>query len=352
MALGPVMLDIDGVELDAADRELLAHPAVGGVILFSRNYVDPDQLARLTRAIHALRSPRLLVAVDHEGGRVQRFRDGFTRLPAAGLIGRAYDRDAAHGLRLAAAAGWLMAAELGSCGVDLSFAPVLDLDRGNSQVIGDRAYHRRADAVITLARAVVHGMRDAGMAAVGKHFPGHGGVADDSHDTLPVDTRDLASFRLEDMLPFERLAAEGLPGIMTAHLMVPAVDAQPVSFSRHWLSHLLRRDLGYQGAVFSDDLSMHAAHGAGTPAQRAAAALAAGCDMVLVCNDRGAAQAVVEALGSGVDAVRGSRLARLHQRGVLTRAELEASARWSGARAALARLDRAPELDLHDDNPA
>jgi beta-N-acetylhexosaminidase len=352
MGLGPVMVDIAGVELDATDRELLTHPAVGGVILFSRNYVDPGQLAALTHAIHALRAPQLLVAVDHEGGRVQRFREGFTRLPAAGLIGHAYDRDPADGLRLAGHAGWLMAAELAACGVDMSFAPVLDLDRGNSQVIGDRAYHRRADVVITLARAVVHGMRDAGMAAVGKHFPGHGGVADDSHETLPVDPRDLASFRVEDMLPFERLAADGLPGLMTAHLMVPAVDAQPVSFSHHWLTRLLRRELGYQGALFSDDLSMHAAHGAGEPVQRATAALQAGCDMVLVCNDRGAAQAVVDALDSPGDAVRASRLARFHHRAVLAGAELRASPRHASARAALARLDRAPELDLHDDNPA
>jgi len=352
MGLGPVMTDMAGVELDAADRELFAHPAVGGVILFSRNYVDPAQLERLTRAIHALRSPHLLVAVDHEGGRVQRFRDGFTRLPAAGLLGKAYERSPAQGLRLAAHAGWLMAAELRSCGVDMSFAPVLDLDRGNSQVIGDRAYHHRADVVTTLARATVHGMRDAGMAAVGKHFPGHGGVADDSHATLPVDCRDLASFRIEDMLPFERLAADGLPGLMTAHLMVPAVDAQPVSFSRRWLTQVLRRELGYQGAVFSDDLCMHGAHGAGTPPQRAQAALQAGCDMVLVCNDRDAAQAVIDAGYSTGDAVRASRLARFHPRGVLARAELEASEHYARARAALADLDRAPELDLHDDNPA
>lgn len=352
MGLGPVMLDVAGVELDAGDRELLAHPAVGGVILFSRNYVDTGQLVRLTREIHALRTPQLLVAVDHEGGRVQRFRDGFTRLPAAGLLGLAYQRNAALGLRLAAHTGWLMAAELRACGVDMSFAPVLDLDRGNSQVIGDRAYHRRADVVITLARATVHGMRDAGMAAVGKHFPGHGGVSDDSHETLPVDSRDLASFRVDDMLPFERLAADGLPGLMTAHLMVPAVDAQPVSYSQHWLTQILRRELGYRGAVFSDDLCMHGAHGAGTPPQRARAALQAGCDMVLICNDRGAAQAVVDAVGGPGDAVRASRLARFHHRGALDRGQLEASPRYDSARTALAELDRAPELDLHDDNPA
>lgn len=352
MGLGPLMVDIEGVELDAADRDLLAHPSVGGVILFSRNYVDPQQLLRLTASIHALRSPQLLIAVDHEGGRVQRFRDGFTRLPAAGLLGQVYERDSARGLQLAAQAGWLMAAELCSCGVDMSFAPVLDLDRGNSQVIGDRAFHRRADVVITLARASVHGMRDAGMAAVGKHFPGHGGVADDSHQTLPVDPRDLASFEVEDMMPFERLAGDGLPGIMTAHLMVPAVDAQPVSFSHHWLTTLLRRALGYRGAVFSDDLSMHGAHGVGTPLERALAALAAGCDMALLCNDRAAAEAVADSLHSPADAVRASRLARFHNRGAPAREQLESNPRHVSARSALAGLDPAPELDLHDDNPA
>ena len=205
MGLGSVMLDVSGLELDESDRELLRHPAVGGVILFSRNYSDPDQLARLVESIRALRAPQLLVAVDHEGGRVQRFRTGFTALPPAAALGRVHDRDPREGLALSRDAGWMMAAELRVLGVDMSFAPVLDLDRGRSKVIGDRAFHRDPDVVTALAGAYVQGMRDAGMAGVGKHFPGHGGVREDSHETLPRDSRDLASFRLEDMLPFERL---------------------------------------------------------------------------------------------------------------------------------------------------
>jgi len=352
MSLGPVMLDVAGTELSAADRELLAHPAVGGVILFSRNYVDPAQLAALTDAIRALRTPPLLVAVDHEGGRVQRFREGFTALPAAAAFGAVYDRDRDAAARLAADAGWLMAVELRACGVDMSFAPVLDLDRGCSQVIGDRAFHADADVVTALARAWLRGMRDAGMSGVGKHFPGHGGVAEDSHLALPVDERDLEAFRLHDMLPFERLGAGTLAGVMTAHLLVPAVDRVPVSFSRRWLDGILRRELGYQGAVFSDDLSMHGAHAAGGPAERSARALAAGCDMVLVCNDRTAAEAVVCAAPARADAVRASRLARFHARTRPSRRALLADPRHAAARAALAPLNMAPELDLHDDNPA
>lgn len=346
------MLDVAGPELEPADRDLLAHPAVGGVILFSRNYEDPAQLAGLTASIHALRTPHLLVAVDHEGGRVQRFREGFTRLPRAAALGAAYDRDEPRGLTLAAEAGWLMAAELRACGVDMSFAPVLDLDRECGTVIGERALHRRPDAVTALARAYVRGMRDAGMAAVGKHFPGHGGVVEDSHDTLPVDRRDLVTFRLEDLVPFARLAAEGLAGIMTAHLSVPAVDARPVTFSQRWLDGVLRRELGYKGAIFSDDLSMHGAAGEGTPADRARAALAAGCDMVLVCNDREAAAVAVEGVPRGGNAVRASRLARFHARTAPDRSALEANPRHGAVRSALQALEAAPELDLPDDNPA
>ncbi len=352
MSLGPVMLDIEGTALTAADRELLAHPAVGGVILFSRNFVDPAQLTALTGAIRALRTPPLLVAVDHEGGRVQRFRQGFTALPAAAAFGRVHDRDPERASRLAVDAGWLMAAELRACGVDMSFAPVLDLDRGCSQVIGDRAFHHDVDVVTALARATLRGMREAGMPGVGKHFPGHGGVAEDSHLALPVDPRDLDTFRLQDMLPFERLGAGTLAGVMTAHLLVPAVDRMPVSFSRRWLREVLRGELGYLGAVFSDDLSMHGAHAAGAPADRAARALDAGCDMVLVCNDRAAAETVVSSISTVDDPVRASRLARFHARARPSRDALLADPRHAAVRAALAPLDVAPELDLHDDNPA
>ena len=353
MTLGPVMLDVEGLTLTPDERVLLAHPKVGGVILFSRNYRDPSQLTALVSEIHALRAPQLLVAVDHEGGRVQRFRDGFTPLPPAAALGALHEREPREAVALALEAGWLMAAELRACGVDMSFAPVLDLDGVRSQVIGDRAFHPDPDVVTALARAYVRGMREGGMAAVGKHFPGHGGVAEDSHHTLPVDLRDLESFRVQDMVPFERLSVDGLAGVMTAHLKIPRVDDVPVSFSRRWLRGVLRGDLGYRGAVFSDDLSMHGALGAGSPLQRAEAALAAGCDMVLICNDPQAARDAVMGLGEDADAaVRGSRLARFHGRGHLSPSELSLSPRHASAVARLARLNPAPELDLHDDNPA
>lgn len=352
MGLGPIMLDIHGLELDGVERELLAHPAVGGVILFSRNYQSPTQLTALCDSIHQLREPRLIIAVDHEGGRVQRFREGFTVLPPAASFGATFDHDPDSARGLALDAGWLMAAELRACGVDVSFAPVLDLDRKRSQVIGDRAFHARADVVTQLARAFARGMRDAGMAAIGKHFPGHGAVEEDSHVALPVDSRDLASIQLDDLVPFERLANDGLAGIMTAHLLVPAVDAYPVSFSRRWVSGILRGQLGFSGAVFSDDLSMGGARGEGAPGARAALALAAGCDVVLVCNEREAAVEIVESVVAAPDAVRFARLARLHGRGALNFDELQATSRRAHVLSALNALDPTPELNLGDDNPA
>jgi len=351
--MGPVMIDVAGTRLDDEDRKLLCHPQVGGVILFSRNYHDVEQLNLLTREIHQLREPRLLIAVDHEGGRVQRFRAGFTALPPAALIGAQYGSDARRARRLCADAGWLMAAELRACGVDMSFAPVLDLGGDHSEVIGDRAFDADPDAVISLARAYVSGMADAGMAAVGKHFPGHGGVGADSHVELPIDDRDLATFEMNDLRPFSSLAEDNLPGLMTAHLLVPAVDDRPVSFSSVWLQEVLRERLGYRGAVFSDDLSMHGAHGIGTPAQRAQAALRAGCDMVLVCNDRDAASEVVHSITADrQQALRSSRMVRFRSHGVLGWSELRRLERYQRARRALAGLNPAPELDLHDDNPA
>lgn len=351
--MGPVMLDVLGTRLDESERELLRHPAVGGVILFSRNYHDVAQLIALTHEIHQLREPRLLIAVDHEGGRVQRFRAGFTALPSAALIGARYESDARGALALCADAGWLMAAELRACGVDMSFAPVLDLGGDHSEVIGDRAFDVDPDVVTSLARAYVSGMANAGMAAVGKHFPGHGGVGADSHVELPIDTRDLATFLMNDLRPFSSLAEDDLPGMMTAHLLVPAVDDRPVSFSCTWLQEVLRRRLGYRGAVFSDDLSMRGAHDIGTPTQRAQAALHAGCDMVLVCNDREAALAVVHAITAGGErALRSSRMARFRGHRAIEWRELQQLERYRYARRVLAALNPAPELDLHDDNSA
>ena len=322
MSLGPVMLDVEGLALSAVERERLRHPLVGGVILFARNYQSPEQVEALVREIHGLRTPRLLVAVDHEGGRVQRFRDGFTGLPAIRRLGHIYDENPRRALRLAETSGWLMATELRAVGVDFSFAPVLDLDRGVSQVIGDRAFHSRPEAVADLAHAYMRGMHQAGMAATGKHFPGHGAVAADSHVALPVDERELVDIMAEDVVPFERMIHYGLEGIMPAHVIFPRVDAQPAGFSRTWIRKILRGQLEFQGVVFSDDLSMEGAKGAGDVVARAKLALSAGCDMVLVCNDPAAADQVLTGLGTYDDPVSHLRLVRMHGRENPTREQL------------------------------
>ncbi|MEW5708993.1 MAG: beta-N-acetylhexosaminidase [Pseudomonadota bacterium] len=314
MSLGPLMLDVQGSILTPEDEGRLAHPGTGGVILFSRNYQDPGQLSRLTAAIHALRAPPLLIAVDHEGGRVQRFREGFTRLPPMRSLGRLWDRNPHRARLLAEQTGYVLAAELRACGVDFSFTPVLDLDYGASTVIGDRAFHTNPDAVAELAQELVRGLRRAGMAAVGKHFPGHGFVAADSHTELPTDERPFADLALADLVPFRRLAEQGLAAIMPAHVVYPAVDARPAGYSKVWLQRILRRELGFEGAVFSDDLSMAGAGCEGDPVARARAALSAGCDMVLVCNDAPAAEAVLKGLKDELPAVSLARLARMHGR--------------------------------------
>jgi len=291
---GPVFLGIEGVELTAADRERLDHALAGGVILFARNFASPAQLRALAMAIHALRTPRLLIAVDHEGGRVQRFREGFTAIPAMRTLGEAWDRDVASAAREATRLGLAFASELRACGVDFSFAPVLDLDYGTSAVIGDRAFHRNPNAVAHLAMALRKGLRAAGMAAVGKHFPGHGFVAADSHTDLPVDRRALAELVADDLVPFAALAGGGIEAIMPAHVVYPEVDAEPAGYSSKWLREILRARLGFDGLVFSDDLGMAGALGAGDIVARAEKSLAAGCDMVLACNDFVGADALLE----------------------------------------------------------
>lgn len=336
------MLGLEGLELSVEERRLLAHPLVCGVILFSRNYRDAEQIAALTAAIHALRRPRLLIAVDHEGGRVQRFREGFTRLPAARGIGRLYDREPQQAQQLARTCGWLLGAELRAVGVDFSCAPVLDLDYGVSSVIGDRALHRDPQVVAELARAVMRGMSEAGMVAVGKHFPGHGAVRPDSHTEIPVDERRYADIAAEDMLAFERMIHYGLPAILPAHVIYPRIDERPAGFSPVWLQRILRRELGFQGAIISDDLDMGAAAWAGDPASRARAAQAAGCDILLACNDRSAAVAILDGLLQQPDPVAQSRRSRLHGRGASDGlATLCGGSAWRSARA---RFDRTCEL--------
>ncbi len=346
MSLGPVMLDIDGQALSPSDRSLLVEPGVGGVILFDRNYRSPEQIADLAAEIRALRTPALLIAVDHEGGRVQRFREGFTALPPMRRIGAAYDSDPEEGERLARTAGWLIGAELRGVGVDLAFAPCLDLDWGLSTIIGNRAFHRRPDVVTALAAAFVQGMRSAGMAAVGKHFPGHGAVVPDSHLELPVDRREYGEI-LDDLSPYERLIGRRLlAGVMTSHIVYSDLDESPATFSAYWLKTELRQRLGYEGAVFSDDLSMAATRKFGSMPERVRLALGAGCDMVIICNDRPAAQSAVRALGDYTNPLSLVRLARLHGTGGELRETLRASDEWQQANECLERLGEPPRLEL------
>ena len=312
---GPVMLDVAGIELTDEDRQRLIHPLVGGVILFTRNYASPDQLTRLTREIHALRQPPLLIAVDHEGGRVQRFRDGFTALPAMRELGVIWDSNPAQAKRLAQHVGHVLAAELRAHGVDLSLTPVLDVDHGNSSVIGDRAFHSDLHAISELALGLIHGLKEGGMSSVGKHFPGHGHVKADSHHETPVDERPYAAIAASDLQPFRRLIENGLGGIMPAHVIYPDVDDKVAGFSEIWLKQILRGKLGFDGMIFSDDLSMVAASGAGGMAERARAAFDAGCDMVLVCNNPQASDELLAQLEYSMPAIALARLARIHGRG-------------------------------------
>jgi len=340
------MLDLQGTALDEQEREMLQHPLVGGVILFTRNYENPQQLAELIRDVHALRSPPLLIAVDHEGGRVQRFRQGFTRLPAMRRFGEIYERDRRRARQLAEQAGWVMASELRAVGVDFSFAPVLDLDYGVSEVIGDRAFHRRPAVVADLANALMQGMHRAGMAATGKHFPGHGAVAADSHEAIPVDSRRYEDIAAEDLKPFEQMIDNGMAAVMPAHVIYETVDAQPAGFSPFWLKEVLRRRLGFQGVIFSDDLNMQGASVAGDPVARAEAALAAGCDVALICNNREGALQILRGLSYQPNPVLHARLARLHGRHPVTWEMLHRDPAWRQAVKAMQELEQNPTLSL------
>lgn len=345
MSLGPLMLDVAGEQLSAEDADVLRHPLVGSVLLFSRNYRNPRQLGELTAAIRALRTPHLLIAVDHEGGRVQRFRDGFTRLPASRLLGRRFEEDRAGALRLTHSVAWLMASELRAAGIDFSFAPCVDLDYGVSEIIGDRAFHSDPETVAALAAAYLSGMREAGMAAIAKHFPGHGAVVADSHVALPVDRRAFADLE-PDLRPYRLLIENQLPGVMAAHVVYPQIDALPASLSRRWITDILRGTLGFHGCVFADDLSMAGAAAFGDVVKRARLALAAGCDVLPICNDRPAAMAVLRALAPDIaTAASQARLVRMRARGEPPEA-LAGSAHWQETVAGIARLSAAPPLVL------
>ena len=314
LPLGPAVIDVVGPVLTDEDRNRLRHPAAGGVILFARNYQNPEQLSSLTTEIARLREPELLLCVDHEGGRVQRFREGFSAIPPMRTLGRLWDRDAAAAREAARAIAYVVGAELAAHGVDFSFAPVLDLDYGGSSVIGDRALHFDPTAVGALGACIVKGFADAGMGAVGKHFPGHGYAEADSHVAVPRDERKMLEIQRKDLVPFRMAIEAGLAAVMPAHVIYGQVDAEPAGYSKHWLQEVLRGKLGFQGIIFSDDLSMEGASVAGGVPERARAALAAGCDMVLLCNDPAGQELLLDSL-KDVPSANSDRVERMRKKG-------------------------------------
>lgn len=333
--LGVLMLDLRGLTLEDDERELLRHPQVGGVILFARNFADPVQLQALTAEIRAC-NPHVLIAVDQEGGRVQRLQKGFTRLPPMLRFSRSWDEDPVLAVEQARQCGWLMAAEVLAHGIDFSFAPVLDLDSGLSQVIGNRAFASDPQRVTTLASAFMKGMHEAGMATTGKHFPGHGNVVADSHLDIPVDTRSLEQIRAQDLQPFAD-CVDLLDGVMPAHVIYEKVDANCAGFSDYWLNTVLRGELGFEGVIFSDDLVMAGAAAAGGMEQRVDAALGAGCDMILVCNDRALAlQALAHLERHSVPG--SSRLLGMQRRRTWSPEQLRESEQWGRAHSTVVAL--------------
>lgn len=345
MSLGPLIIDLRGTAIAADERAWLKSPLVGGVILFKRNFESVAQLTRLVTEIHAVREPPLLVTVDQEGGRVQRFREPFFELPALRTLGHLYDEDPDLALKTAGAFGWVMAAELRAAGVDLSFAPCVDLDRGIAQVIGDRALHSDARAVSVLARRFAAGAKRAGMVTVAKHFPTHAGVHSDSHTEFATDNRALADLD-DDLRPYRELIANGLAAVMVAHVSFPAVDARPASLSSWWIKSYLRGELGFKGAVISDDLSMTGAAVVGAHETRVRLALEAGCDLVLVCNAPEKVPPVLESLQGYVSPTAQLRATRLHGRNQFDWEKLHASAEWHKASGLVAPLCARPKLTL------
>ena len=350
MSLGPLMLDIEGQSLSEEDREILAHPLVGGVILFTRNYESREQLAELVRDIHTIRDPRLVVTVDHEGGPVQRFRDDFTHLPAMAQLGHLYDHDQQQALQLATDVGWLLAAELRDVGIDHSFTPVLDIEKSGSSVLRYRTFHRDPQVIAELARRLMGGLQEAGMQATGKHFPGHGGVSEDSHNELPVDRRSYEDIYATDILPFERMIHYGLAGIMPAHVVYEQLDNLPAGFSRFWIQEVLRQRLEFTGTVFSDDLSMAGAYIVGGYTERAEAAMEAGCDVMLVCNQRDGAIEVLDNIKHRENPALQLRYMHMHGRDTDAMRNYQDTDRWHSTRESIRLLqDEFPqeqELDL------
>ncbi len=332
--LGPIVLDPAGLALSDDDRRRLLHPAVGGAILFAHNYQGPEQLAALCAEIRALRTPELLICADHEGGRVQRFREGFTAIPPMRSLGALWDRDREAARAAAHAAGYAIAAELDAHGLDFSFTPVLDLDYGASSVIGNRALHFDPHAVGALAAELIKGLAAGGMQAVGKHFPGHGFAALDSHVAVPRDEREVAAIMKKDVAPYRAAIEAGLGGVMPAHVIFTRADPEPAGYSGYWLQEVLRGKLGFQGLIFSDDLSMEGASTAGGVPERARAALAAGCDMALLCKDPEGQDKLLESLdGTALAAPeRAERMRARHGR------DLRKSVAYRDALGALGRL--------------
>src|SRR5512145_2758686 len=314
LPLGPGVIDVVGTALTDDDRRRLRHPAAGGVILFARNYENPEQLSSLTSEIERLREPALPICVDHEGGRVQRFREGFSAIPPMRELGRLWDRDREAARDAARSIAYIVGAELAAHGVDFSFAPVLDLDYGASSVIGDRALHFDPSAVGALGACIVQGFADAGMGAVGKHFPGHGYAQADSHVAVPRDERKFGDIAKKDLVPFRMTIEAGLAAVMPAHVIYSQVDGEPAGYSKHWLQEVLRGKLGFKGVIFSDDLSMEGASVAGGIPERAQAALAAGCDMVLLCNDPAGQDLLLDSL-KDVPPADAERLERMRKKG-------------------------------------
>jgi len=341
MTIGPIMLDVDGIELSPQDIEILQHPVVGGVILFARNYENIEQLSSLIKSIRSVREKDLLISVDHEGGRVQRFKDGFTLIPAMAKIGALYDQDAQAAKTLATNTAWLMASELRCMDIDFSFAPVADIDYAQCAVIGDRAFHADPQTVYELNLAFCQGLEQAGMASVAKHFPGHGAVSEDSHVEIPIDDREFDLLNENDIYPFRHLIQNNLSAVMPAHVIFSQMDASPAGFSRYWLQTILREQLNFNGVICSDDLNMQGASVAGEHySDRAHAALNAGCDMILVCNNRPAAIEVIDELQGYDDPVSASRLAAMRGHGRIDWPTLQQSERWQNTRRQLNNIDK------------